>query len=204
MINTTILAVCGGSGSGKSTIVRYLLYTIGEDKASVLSMDHYYRDLSHLDPKQRNQINFDCPTSMDLEELHSHLIELKNGNPVDRPNYCFKTHTRLNETVSFQSKRYLLLDGILSIHDPNIYQLCDHSIYVDVDADLRFIRRLQRDMRERGRSVDSIAAQYLESVRSMFIQYVEPQKARANYIVDWNNYNYESVQAIIKTLNVPL
>jgi uridine kinase len=141
---------------------------------------------------------------MDLDELYAHLIELKNGNSVERPSYCFKTHTRLAETVPFTSKKYLLLDGILSIHDQNIYELCDHSIYVDVDADLRFIRRLQRDMRERGRSVESIATQYLESVRSMFIRYVEPQRDRANHIVDWNDYNYECVQEIIKTLNVPL
>lgn len=200
MVNTTIVAVCGGSGSGKTTIVNYLIEKIGENNASVLHMDHYYRDLSHLSPSERNEVNFDSPQALDMSALADDLMTLKKGRAISRPTYCFASHTRLPDKVDFHPKRFIVLDGILSNYDPAIRQLVDRAIFVDVAADLRFIRRLQRDLTERGRSVQSVVDQYLDTVRQMYDTYVLPQKHKAQHIVDWTDYDYEAVDRLIAAL----
>lgn len=196
MDNTRIVAVCGGSGSGKSTIVRYLEERMGAQECITLTMDHYYRDQSHLSAEERQALNFDSPEAMDLEALHQHLLQLKQGQSIEQPRYCFATHTRKQEVGRCDPSSVIVLDGILALHSPEIRNLVDMKIFVTVDADLRFIRRLARDVEERGRSSRSVIDQYLSTVRPMYMKYVEPQRDFADHVVDWTEYNYQRLHEI--------
>lgn len=195
-----LIAVSGGSGSGKSTIVKMIEDACGSD-ILVLSQDHYYRDLSHLSKEERDKINFDNPNSIDDELLLSHVKLLLEGKTIQRPTYDFASHTRIaNATVAVASKPTIILDGIFTLAFEEIRKLTQLKIFMEVGDDLRFIRRLQRDMEQRARSVDSVIKQYCETVRPMHIQYVETTKRFADLVVFWENLNTQSVNMIVSLI----
>ncbi len=195
-LKPTLIGVSGGSGSGKTTLVSRLTNLFDSPDLMVLQMDHYYRDLSHLSQIERDKKNFDHPDSLDLDLLKSHLEDLSQGKAIDRPSYDFASHTRVSRRTTVTAAPVIILDGILALHHPEIRSLFSLSIYVDVDDDLRFIRRLRRDISERGRTVDSVINQYLTTVKAMHDTYVEPQKYVADIIVSWRDYNDRAVRML--------
>lgn len=191
-----IIAVAGGSGSGKTTLVKRLANAVGDDSLLVLNFDNYYRDLSHLSQAERDTRNFDHPDAFDTECMAAQLAALAQGHAIDRPTYDFATHTRIGATVRLAPKPVIVVDGILSLHWEAMRKLFDLKIFVDVDDDVRFIRRLKRDVSERGRTVDSVIQQYLTTVKGMNDLYVAPQKHKADIIVSWMSYNDSAVSML--------
>jgi uridine kinase len=193
-----MIAVSGGSGSGKTTLVGRLVGSVTADIAQnqlvqVLHLDHYYRDLSHLTPDERDRQNFDHPQAFDTELLRKHLTDLRSGDAIDRPTYDFASHTRRPETVRLSPAPVIVLDGILALHWPEVRDLLDLKIFVDVSDDVRFIRRLRRDINERGRTFEGVITQYLSSVKTMHDAFVAPQRNVADIIVSWEDYNDRAV-----------
>jgi uridine kinase len=182
-----VIAIAGASASGKSliasTIYRELKEEVGEGDIGIISEDAYYRDQGHLSMEERVLTNYDHPNSMDHALLVSHLKALKRGESVEIPEYSYVEHTRLPTTQHFQPKKIIILEGILLLTDEDIRNEVNASIFVDAPLDICFIRRLQRDMEERGRSLESVVSQYRKTVRPMFLQFVEPSKQYADIIV---------------------
>jgi uridine kinase len=198
-----VIGVAGGTGSGKTTVAREILRRAGTDQISLIQHDAYYKDLSELPPAQRAMQNFDHPDALDNNLLIAHLQELKAGRTVDIPVYDFTTHTRTAETLRVEPRRVILVEGILLFADSALRQLMDVKIYVDTDADIRFIRRLERDIAERHRTMDSVIRQYLATVRPMHREFVEPSKRHADVIIPEGGFNevaMEMIAARIKAL----
>lgn len=191
-----VVGVAGGTGSGKTTVAAEILRRAGTDHISLMQTDAYYKDLSDLPMAQRAMQNFDHPDALDNELLIAHLKELKAGRPVEVPVYDFTTHARTTTTLRVEPHRVILLEGILIFSDPALRQLMDVRIYVDTDADIRFIRRLQRDIAERGRTMESVIHQYLATVRPMHQEYVEPSKRHANVIIPEGGFNEVAMEMI--------
>mmetsp|Transcript_16750 Transcript_16750/g.32599 ORF Transcript_16750/g.32599 Transcript_16750/m.32599 type:complete len:282 (-) Transcript_16750:548-1393(-) len=185
-----IIGIAGGSGSGKSSISDAVVQRIGTEKVSKITHDSYYRDLGEATFEERKNMNFDHPEALETELLIEHLRELRAGKAVDLPVYDFTTHSRRrNEFVTIQPTPVIIVDGILIFSDPDLRNLIDIKIFVDTDADIRFIRRLRRDTIERGRSSEEVADQYLTTVRPMHIQFVEPTKRYADVIIPEGGYD---------------
>jgi uridine kinase len=178
-----VIGIAGGSGSGKTTLARAIYDAIGAENISFISHDSYYKDLSHLIIEEREKQNFDHPDSLDTALLVQHVTSLKNGHSVEIPTYDFKIHSRTKNTISLTARPVILVEGILIFTDPSLYELIDIRIFVDTDDDIRMIRRLQRDTLERGRTLNSVIHQYIQTVRPMHLQYVEPSKRNADIIV---------------------
>ncbi len=196
-----LIAVSGGSGSGKSTIVKLILEEFKSNDVLILSQDHYYHDLSHLPKEQRDNFNFDNPNSIDEGLLIKHVNLLLQGKSIQRPTYDFPSHTRVpNKTVLIEPKSTIILDGIFTLAFEELRKLTQLKIFMEVGDDLRFIRRLQRDMQERGRNVESVIKQYCETVRPMHIQHVETTKSFADLVVFWEHFNYQSVHMIVSLI----
>jgi len=191
-----VVGVAGGTGSGKTTVAAEILRRAGTDHISLIQHDAYYKDLSDLPVAQRAMQNFDHPDALDNDLLIAHLKELKAGRPVEVPIYDFTTHARTTRTLRVESHRVILLEGILIFSDQALRRLMDVRIYVDTDADIRFIRRLQRDIAERGRTMESVIHQYLATVRPMHQEYVEPSKRHANIIIPEGGFNEVAVEMI--------
>ena len=191
-----VVGVAGGTGSGKTTVAAEILRRAGMDHISLIQHDAYYKDLSDLPVAQRAMQNFDHPDALDNDLLIAHLQELKAGRPVEVPIYDFTTHARTTRTLRVESHRVILLEGILIFSDKALRRLMDVRIYVDTDADIRFIRRLQRDIAERGRTMESVIHQYLATVRPMHQEYVEPSKRHANIIIPEGGFNEVAVEMI--------
>lgn len=195
------VGMAGGSGSGKSTVVRRILDQLRPDRVSVLHHDAYYRDYAHLPPDLRATINFDHPDSLETSLMVEHLDQLVAGASVNVPIYDFTTHTRTEETVSVGPTDVILVDGILVLAEAEIRNRMDIRLYVDTDPDLRFIRRLERDVRERGRTVDSVVTQYLETVRPMHLDFVEPSKRYADVIIPEGGENRVAIDMVVARLS---
>lgn len=198
-----VIGVAGGTGSGKTTVAREILRRAGTDQISLIQHDAYYKDLSQLPLAQRAMQNFDHPDALDNGLLIAHLQELKASRAVDIPVYDFTTHTRTAETLRVEPRRVILVEGILLFADSALRQLMDVKIYVDTDADIRFVRRLQRDIAERGRTMDSVIHQYLATVRPMHREFVEPSKRYADVIIPEGGFNevaMDMIAARIKAL----
>ncbi|MBN1659899.1 MAG: uridine kinase [Anaerolineae bacterium] len=198
-----IIGVAGGTGSGKTTVAQEILARAGAHLITFIQHDAYYRDLSHLSRAQRAMHNFDHPDALENSLLIAHLQALKQGRPIEMPVYDFTTHTRTDETVHIEPHRVILLEGILIFADATLRALMDVKIYVDTDSDIRFIRRLQRDIAERGRTMESVIHQYLGTVRPMHEEFVEPSKRYADVIIPEGGFNevaMEMVAARIKSL----
>lgn len=190
-----IIGLAGGSGSGKTTIAQAVVATIDAGGIGLIQHDAYYRDLRHLEFDERTKVNFDHPDSLETELLISHLIELRAGNAVDRPVYDFSHHVRTAETVRVDPQPVILVEGILVLVEPDLRKQFDLKIYIDTDGDLRILRRLGRDLIERGRTVESVTEQYLATVRPMHLQFVEPSKRYADIIVP-EGYNQGAVGTV--------
>ena len=182
-----IIAITGASASGKSSIAstvhKELCNDLGCEEIGIIAEDSYYKDQSHLEMSERVKTNYDHPSSMDRDLLIQHLKDLKNGTAVDIPVYSYVEHTRTGETKHFTPKKIVILEGILLLTDERVRQLADISVFVDTPLDICFIRRLQRDMEERGRSLDSIIEQYISVVKPMYHQFIEPTKRYADVVI---------------------
>ena len=182
-----VIAIAGASASGKSliakTIYEELCRDLGTDQIGVIAEDAYYRDQGHLSMDERVLTNYDHPKALDHELLCQHLQALKDGNPVDIPVYSYTEHTRTDEKVNLTPKKVIILEGILLLTDPALRDQMDASVFMDTPLDICFMRRLSRDVAERGRTMESVMSQYTETVRPMFLQFVEPSKQYADIIV---------------------
>jgi len=191
-----IIGVAGGSGSGKTTVVRAIIDSLGPDQVTVLHHDSYYRDAAHLPLAERQQINYDHPDSLETELLVSHLEAIRAGTDIQVPVYDFTTHSRLPERYAACARKVIILDGLLVLWDRRLRRLMDIKVYVDTDPDIRFIRRLSRDINERGRSAESVIRQYLETVRPMHLEFVEPSKRYADLIIPEGGHNRVAVDML--------
>jgi uridine kinase len=191
-----IIGICGGTGSGKTTVANRILEAVSADEVIFLQQDSYYRNLNDMPLDYRQAVNFDHPDALDNDLLVKHIRRLKAGAAVELPIYDFKTHTRLNETTHVEPKPIVIVEGILIFADPRILEELDIKVFVDTPDDIRFIRRLQRDLAERGRTVESVIEQYLGSVRPMHMQFVEPSKRYADVIIPEGGHNLVSIGLI--------
>lgn len=191
-----IIGISGGSGSGKTTFVNRVRAECSGVDVLILQLDHYYHDLSHLQASERDRRNFDHPDSIDSSLLMAQLADLASGKPIDRPTYDFATHTRSPDFVRVEPAPIIILDGIFSLYWPEIRKILNLSVFVDVDDDVRFIRRLRRDINERGRTAEGVITQYLSTVKVMHDQNVAPQKNDADIVVRWMNYNDQAVSMV--------
>jgi uridine kinase len=195
-----IIGIAGGSGSGKTTVAQSILQRVGPERIAYLQHDEYYKDLSGLPPAQRAAINFDHPNSLETCLLVQHIEQLKNSQPVEVPIYDFATHSRTNRTFTVNPRRVVLVEGILIFTEPILRVLFDVKIFVDTDSDLRFIRRLQRDISERGRSMESVVHQYLTTVRPMHLEFVEPSKRYADVIIPEGGFNTAALDMVVSRI----
>ena len=191
------VGVAGGTGSGKTTLVEALIERVGAARVALLAHDAYYRDLSYLPLEERRQVNFDHPDSLETELLVAHLQRLRAGESIAMPQYNFVTHTRRRQRVMVEPRPVVLVEGILIFVDPMLRELFDIELYVDTDADVRFIRRLRRDVEERGRTVQSVIEQYLTTVRPMHLEFVEPSKRHAHLIIPEGGFNVVALDMIV-------
>jgi uridine kinase len=202
-MEVVVIGIAGGSGSGKTTVTDKIVEKLDDKKVVVVQHDSYYRDISTFEGLPASEINFDHPDSLETPLLIRHLKELKAGRPVDRPIYDFTTHTRQRELKRIEPKPIIFLEGILIYVEKELRDLIDTKIYVDTDADERFIRRLKRDIVERGRSIDSVIHQYVSTVKPMHLEFVEPSKRWADIIIPRGGENeiaIDMVVAKIKTM----
>ncbi len=184
-----VIGLAGGTGSGKTTVANVIRARAGAGRIAYLPHDAYYRDFADLPKAQRDLINWDHPDSLDTELMIAHLQALRAGQTVELPVYDFTTHTRTPRTVPVAPQPIILVEGILIFADARLRALFDIKIFVDTDSDIRFIRRLQRDIAERGRTADSVIRQYLATVRPMHLEFVEPSKRYADIIIPEGGYN---------------
>ena len=191
-----IIGISGGTGSGKTTVANRILESVCAKEVVFIQQDSYYRNLKDLPLDFRQIANFDHPDALDNELLIHHVRKLKNGEPIDLPIYDFKTHTRLNETRPIDPKPIVIVEGILIFSEPRLLELMDIKVFVDTPDDIRFIRRLRRDIAERGRTVDSVIEQYTATVRPMHMQFVEPSKRYADVIIPEGGHNLVSIDLL--------
>jgi uridine kinase len=196
-IKPCILGVAGGTGSGKTTVARAILEAVGEERITLIEQDSYYRDIEWRSDGELLHHNFDHPSALDNELLTSHLAALKAGHPIEVPIYDFVLHRRTARTRRVMPQPVILLEGILIFVEPGLRELLDFKIYVDTDPDLRLIRRLGRDMTERGRTVQDVLRQYLETVRPMHLEFVEPSKRWADIIIPEGGENRVALEMVV-------
>lgn len=203
-MNNIVIGIAGGTGSGKTTLAKRVHKAFG-DNSAMLSMDCYYKSNDNLSYEERCKINYDHPDSIDFDLLVEHVRALKEGKTIHHPTYDFTNHRRTNEWIETKSARVIIVEGIMAFLNPQILDMLDIKIYVDTDADVRIIRRILRDVNERGRSLDSVVRQYLTTVKPMHEHFIEPSKRKADVIVPEGGHNqvaYEMiVNAILKRLS---
>jgi uridine kinase len=192
-----IMGVAGGTGSGKTTVAREILRRVGEEHIAYIPHDAYYRDLAHLPFQLRERINFDHPDSLETDLLVEHLKTWREGQAIEMPVYDFTTHQRTDRTIRVEPQRVALVEGILVFAEPKLREVLDVKLYVDTDADIRFIRRLGRDIAERGRSMESVVDQYLSTVRPMHLQFVEPSRRYADVVIPEGGYNQVAMDMVV-------
>ncbi|MDA9335837.1 uridine kinase [Flavobacteriaceae bacterium] len=199
-----IIGIGGGTGSGKTTVVNQILSEFPTGEVEVISQDSYYKDTSHLSFEERCKINFDHPKSIDFELLESHLKSLKNGENINQPVYSFKTHNRTDETRVTKPKKVVMVEGILILSNSELRSLFDIKIFVHADSDERLMRRLKRDIAERGRDLDEVLERYHTTLKPMHQQFIEPMKAFADIIIPNNHYNTVAVNVVKSIINEQL
>jgi uridine kinase len=190
------IGIAGGSGSGKTTVAQAILGRVGADRIAFLQHDSYYRDLSGLPPTQRAELNFDHPNSLETDLLIEHILALQQGKAVEVPIYNFATHSRTPQTFAVAPRRVILVEGILIFVEAALRALFDLKIFVDTDADIRFIRRLERDIAERERTTESVIRQYQSTVRPMHLEFVEPSKRYADVIIPEGGFNAAALDMV--------
>lgn len=199
-----VIGIAGGSGSGKTTVAQEILQRVGRDRIAFLQHDSYYKDLSGLPSAQHAEINFDHPDSLETELLIQHIASLRDGQPVEVPIYDFATDSRTSHTFTIQPHRVIIIEGILIFTEAALRDMMDVKIFVDTDADLRFIRRLERDITERGRSTESVIKQYLLTVRPMHLEFVEPSKRYADVIIPQGGFNRAALDMVVARIEALL
>jgi uridine kinase len=193
-----LIGIAGGTGAGKTLVAQSIAEDLGHDKVLLIEQDSYYKDLQNIPLGERENRNFDHPDAFDRDLLRRQLETLIAGGEVEMPVYDMRTHTRLPEALTVHARPIMILEGLLILDDPAVRQLMDIKIYVDADPDVRFIRRLKRDLTERGRTLDSIIRQYESSVRPMHLQFVEPSKRYADLVIPEGGYNVVAID-LLKT-----
>lgn len=191
------IGITGGTGSGKSTIAKEIYRQFGEDCIAMIEQDSYYKDQSHLSMEDRVKTNYDHPNAFDNNLLVSNLESLLNGHSIQKPSYDFSIHNRIEDTTKVEPKEIVIVEGILILEDPRIRELLDIKIYVDTDADVRIIRRMVRDINERGRTMESVINQYLNVVKPMHNQFTEPTKKFADIIIPEGGHNKVAIDIIV-------
>jgi uridine kinase len=199
-----VIGIAGGTGSGKTTVTSVILQRVGAQRIALLPHDAYYRDNQHLTHAERTRINYDHPDSLESDLLVQHVQQLKEWQPVELPVYDFTTHSRTERTVHIEPRQVILVEGILIFYEPALRALFDVKIFVDTDADIRFIRRLQRDIVERGRTTESVINQYLNTVRPMHLEFVEPSKRYADVIIPEGGLNTVAMDMVTARLEALL
>lgn len=202
MKNTIVIGIAGGTGSGKTTLIKRIKKEF-DDEITILSHDFYYKENSHLPFEEREKLNYDHPNAFDTGLMVEHIIKLEEGNPIERPVYDFVIHNRGVETVKVEPAKVIIVEGILIFENKELLDLFDIKVFIDTDPDVRIIRRILRDVRERGRSLDSVINQYLTTVKLMHDEFVEPSKKNADIIIPEGGYNSVAMQMLsdrIKTL----
>lgn len=199
-----VIGIAGGSGSGKSTVLRRIIERFGPEHIAMLDHDAYYRDLSHLPHEVRATYNFDHPATLETELLRAHLDALLSGQPIDKPVYNFVTHSRTDETIRVSPRPVVIVEGILVLAEPSLVELMDIKLFVDADDDVRLIRRIRRDIDERGRSIHSVLDQYEQTVRPMHLEFVEPSKRLADVILPRGGHNRVAIEMVIARIETLL
>ncbi|MEO7134932.1 MAG: uridine kinase [Vicinamibacterales bacterium] len=200
MPSSFVIGVAGGSGSGKTTVVRRIVDSLGPEQVTLLDHDRYYRDRNDLRLEERASLNYDHPDALETDLMVAHVRALKAGNAVDVPQYDFTRHARLSETETFQPRRALIVEGILVFTDAALRDLMDIKVFVDTDSDTRFIRRLQRDVAQRGRTMESVIDQYQHTVKPMHLEFVAPSKRYADVIIPLGGHNTVAVDLLLTML----
>lgn len=196
-----IIGIAGGTGCGKTTVVNQIINELPEEEVGVISQDSYYNETSHLSYEERVNINFDHPRAIDFDLLQGHLLELKKGNPIHQPVYSFVKHNRTKDTILTHPRKVMIVEGILILTHPEVRSLFDIKIYVHADSDERLIRRIKRDMSERGRDIDEILQRYQSTLKPMHQQFIEPTKEYADIIIPNNKYNTVAVDIVRTIIN---
>lgn len=204
MQNPLMIGIAGGSGSGKTTIARKIQERCSDISISIFQLDHYYRDLAYLEPSQRDKVNFDHPDALEMDLLASHIEQLAAGKSIDRPTYEFASHTRSSKVARLDPVDVFIVDGIFALYSPEIRKHLHCSIFVDVSDDVRFIRRLRRDVDERGRTNDGVIKQYLTTVKPMHDQFVAPTKYQADLVVHWDIFNERTIDMLAKMIRTSI
>jgi uridine kinase len=199
-----VIGIAGGSGSGKTTVAQEILQRVGPDRIAFLQHDSYYKDLSGLPPTQRAEVNFDHPNSLETDLLIEHIAALREGKSVEVPIYDFSKHSRTNQTFTVQPRRVILVEGILIFTEAALREMFDVKIFVDTDSDLRLIRRLERDIAERGRTAQSVIKQYQTTVRPMHLEFVEPSKRYADVIIPEGGFNTAALDMVVARVDALL
>jgi len=199
-----IIGIAGGTGCGKTTVVNQILNELPEGEVGVISQDSYYSDTSHLNYEDRVKINFDHPRSIDFELLVKHLIKLKKKKPILQPVYSFVKHNRTGDTIITHPRKVMIVEGILILTNPELRDLFDIKIFVHADSDERLIRRLKRDIAERGRNIDEVLSRYQNTLKPMHDQFIEPMKEFADIIIPNNKYNTVAVDIVRTIINEKL
>lgn len=200
MKNCILIGVAGGSGSGKTTVANNLVKAFKAEDATLVEQDAYYRELINMTLEEKAKVNFDHPDSIEFELLRKHILALKNGESIDRPIYDFTTHSRKEGSVKINPSKIIIVEGILIFAVPEIRELLDVKIFVDTDADEMILRRIERDMNERGRSFESVKDQYLTTVKPMYLEFCEPSKRYADVIIPRGGKNKVAIDMIVSNL----
>lgn len=196
-----LIGIAGGTGSGKTTVANEIYNALPEESIAKIEQDSYYKDQSALSYEERIKTNYDHPDAFDTELLISHLEDLISGKSIEKPTYDFEKHNRNSETVKVNSKDIIIVEGFMILVEPKIREMLDIKLFVDTDADVRIMRRLQRDIKERGRTIDSVVDQYLNVVRPMHLQFVEPTKRYADLIIPEGGYNKVAIDIMVVKVN---
>jgi uridine kinase len=199
-----VIGIAGGTGSGKTTVANVILNKVGRSRIAYIPHDAYYKDLRHLPPLRRQEINFDHPDSLESELMMEHIKDLQTWKSVKLPIYDFTTHTRTTQFIEVKPSRVILVEGILIFTEAALRDIFDVKIFVDTDPDIRFIRRLQRDIAERGRTMESVVTQYLSTVRPMHLEFVEPSKRYADMIIPEGGLNEAAMDMVIARIEMML
>ncbi|MGL4798231.1 MAG: uridine kinase [Cellulosilyticaceae bacterium] len=199
MSETIVIGIAGGTGSGKTTFAHKIKDAFKEDVV-MLCHDYYYKANSHLPFEERVKLNYDHPDAMETELLIEHVNRLKDGETIEHPVYSFVEHTRMEETVTVKPAKVIMVEGILIFENKELCDLCDIKVFVDTDADVRILRRLMRDVKDRGRDIDSVVDQYLNTVKPMHEQFVDPSKKRADVIIPEGGFNSVALEMLLERI----
>lgn len=199
MKNIFVIGIAGGTGSGKTTVVNQIINELPQDEVCIISQDSYYTKTDNLNYEERTKINFDHPRAIDFELLVKHLSALKNGEIIEQPIYSFVAHNRTKDTIKTHPRKVIIVEGILIFNSKELRNLCDIKVFVHADADERLIRRVRRDIKERGRDIDEVLSRYQSTLKPMHQQFIEPTKNYADIIIPNDRYNTVAID-IVRTV----